>query len=89
MGELLDNIISKWKRAGVNRNTGEAEFQLMNTSSAHEFLHLLETWRVPYKAVTGPLYIYISTLEYYYVMRNKDYYSDNGITAEMEAEYYA
>lgn len=89
MKALMQNIFDKWKNATVNPNSGEAEFRIMNTSTAHEFLSLLNAWRVPYEAVIGPLYVDIKTLDYYYVMRHKEYYSDNGITAEMEAEYYA
>lgn len=85
---LLSNIFTKWKNATVNPNSGEAEFRIMNASTAHEFLSLLNAWGVPYEAVIGPLYVDIKTLDYYYVMRHKEYYSDNGITAEMEAEYY-
>lgn len=85
----MGTIFNKWKDATINPNSGEAEFRIMNTSSAHEFLSLLGAWRVPYETVIGPLYVDIKTLDYYYVMRHKEYYSDNGITAEMEAEYYA
>lgn len=85
----MGTIFNKWKDATVNPNSGEVEFVIMNTSVAHEFLSLLNAWRVPYEADLGPLYADIKTLDYYYVMRHKEYYSNNGITAEMESEYYA
>lgn len=88
MTKLLSDIIDKWKNASVGY-LGEVSFMVMWTSTAEEFIHLLETWEVPFQMYTDHLYMYITTLSYWYVMQNKKYYSDSGITAEMEASYYA
>ena len=89
MDELITNIMNKWKNAPLDYYRGEANFTLMNTSAAHEFIKLLETWRVPHNVEEDYIYMHIKTLDYWYVMQHKEYYSNNYVTAEIEDAYYA
>lgn len=90
MSELLKDIFDIWRDASYHKYLATVDFTIMYTHTAEEFIKLLHTWRVPFEIEhVDPIRVHISTLDYWYVMSNKDYYSDNGITAEMESEYYA
>ena len=88
MDVLLTNIMNKWKDSSVYGDYS-CTFEIMYTSTTMEFMKLLETWRVPYRVCYDKFRVEISTLNYWYVMQHKDYYSNNGVTAEIEDAYYA
>ncbi len=84
----MQNIFDKWKEASLPSSV-QVSFTIMYTHTAEEFMELLETWHVPYKAVYNEFRVCIITMNYWDVMANKDYYSDNGISEEILEEYYA
>lgn len=87
MNELMQDIFNKWKRASHNEEM--ASFTVNYTSTVNEFMKLLETWRIPYTAFHNEFRISFVLMNYNDFIAHKEYYSDNGITPEMEAEYYA
>lgn len=88
MNELLNGIFNKWKDASAYTDT-IIKFVINYTSHAVEFMKLLETWRVPYKVAYDTFRVEITTLNYWDVMRNKEYYSESNISNEIMENYYA
>ena len=88
MDGLLTNIMNKWKDSSVYGDYS-CKFVIMYTSTAVEFMKLLETWRVPYRVDYDKFRAEISTLNYWYVMQHKAYYWNNRVTAEIESKYYS
>lgn len=91
MNRLLSINIATWKEASHNLRSynGYADFTIMYTHTAEEFIELLHTWGVPFEVEhVDPIRLHIRALSYYYVMQHKEYYSESNITAEIEAEYY-
>ena len=88
MNELKQNIFDKWKMASLT-GSDQVSFEVNYTSTVVEFMKLLKTWGVPYKAVHDEFRVCIITMNYWDVMTNKGYYYDNGITEEIMENYYA
>jgi len=88
MEESIQDIFDKWKVASL-LGLEQVSFEVNYTHTVSNFMTLLETWNVPYKAVHNNCRVCITTMNYVDVMTNKAYYSDNSVTEEIEENYYA
>lgn len=88
MNELMQNIFDKWKVASLPTSE-QVCFEVNYTSTVVEYMKLLKTWGVPYNVVHDEFRVGIITMNYWDVMTNKDYYSDNVISEEIMENYYA